>query len=324
MSRISIVTAAAMAAMLAGGAAEAQQRVDARHPASASSTVEIHVAGSLRVIGWNRNEVHVTGTMARPNDRIVIEGSGRSVTVRTRADRGRALPANLEIRVPGGASVEVTGGQGPVHVAGVAGSVEIVNQGGPVTVAGASRRVEITSAGGPVTVEGQTGSLEITSMGGAVRVSASVRERTEINSLGGPVDVTGAVNDIEVNSMGGGVRITSTSGRVEVTSVANNIEVRGSRLRGSIQSVSGNVLVISTAPLAGALSMDSHSGSVELRLPARAGATVNVTTFSGRFETDIAVETRRESRRERQVVVPGGGPTVSINTFSGSVKLGRS
>jgi DUF4097 and DUF4098 domain-containing protein YvlB len=296
-------------------------RVDTRHSAAANATVEISVAGTIRVTGWNRNEVHVTGTTTRPGDRVVVGGSGRSVSVG--GGRG-ATHANLEIRVPAGASVEVSASDGPVSVSGVGGAVEVSTRGGAVTVAGTPRRIEVSSMGGGVVVDARTGSLEISALGGPVRVSGSVVGRTEVNALGGPVELLGTVNDVQVNSLGGGVRIASASGRVEVTSVAGNVEVRGSRLRGSVSSVSGNLLVISTAPLAGALSLESHSGDVELRLPARAGATVNVTTYSGRFESDIAVETRRASARDRQVVVAGGGTAVSISTFSGRAKLGRS
>lgn len=319
-----LLTPAALLAVLALSVPSAAQpgRVDARTPAAANATVEVAVRGTVRVTGWSRNEVHVTGT-TDAGDRLVLEGSGRSVAVRLRGERGRGGTANIEVRVPAGSSVEVSGGSGAIHVSGVTGAVETNSQGGPITVTGAPRRIEVNAAGGPVTIDARTGSLEISALGGPVRVSGAVRERTEINAVGGPVDVLGSVNDIEVNSMGGPVRVVDAGGRVEISAVSGNVEVRGSRLRGSVQNVSGNVTVTSTGPLAGALSLDSHSGNVELRLPAGASATVNLTTFSGRFISEVGGQTRREGERDRQIVVGAGGPSVSVTTFSGNVKLSR-
>jgi hypothetical protein len=315
--------AALLAALaLAVPAAAQPGRVDARTPAAANATVEVSVRGTVRVSGWSRNEVHVTGTVDS-GDAVVLDGSGRSIEVRLRGQRGRGGTATLEIRVPAGSSVEVNGGSGSIHVAGITGSVEANNRGGSTTVTGAPRRIEVNSAGGTVSVDARTGSLEISAMGGGVWVAGSVRDRTEVNAVGGSVELVGTVNDVEVNSMGGPVRIASAGGRVEVTAVSGDVQVSGSRLRGSVQNVSGNVTVTATGPLAGALSLDSHSGNVELRLPARAGATVNVTTFSGGFLSEVDGQTRREGQRQRQVVVGGGGPAVSISTFSGNVKLTR-
>lgn len=310
--------AALAAAIVLAAPAGAQQRIDARTPAAANARVEVHAMGSLRVTGWNRNEVQVTGTSHGRGDHFTLDGSGRAVEVSLRGGGGA-----LEIRVPAGSSVEVAGGNGPITVSGVTGAVEVAARGGPVTVGGSPRSVEVSSAGGPVTIDARTATVEVSSTGGPVRVTGAVRERVEVSSVGGDVEITGTVGDVEVSSMGGGVRVADATGRVEVTAVAGNVYVRGSRLRGSIRSVNGNLVAVAAGPLGGALSLDSHSGDVELRLARGTGAHVSVTSFRGRLTDELGAEVRRESGRDRQLVVGGGGPAVSISTFSGSVKLTR-
>jgi DUF4097 and DUF4098 domain-containing protein YvlB len=313
MSRapLAVLAAAAMAAP-----AGAQGRVDERAPAPANARVEVHAMGTVRVSGWNRNEVHVTGTTG--GGRVLLETSGRSVDV-----THRGAPGNLEVRVPAGSSVEVSGGGGEITVGGITGAVEVSVRGGPVTVSGSPSSIEVSSAGGPVTIDAQTGSVEVSSMGGGIRVAGTVRERVEISTVGGDVELTAAVRDAEVSSMGGGVRIANAGGRVEVSAVAGDVYVRGARLRGEISNVEGRVVAVATGPLGGPLSVNSHGGDVELRLPSGVGANVSVTSFRGRLTNEVGAQVRRESGRDRELVVGGGGPSVSISTFSGHVKLLR-
>ena len=312
--------AVAAAALLAGGSAQAQRQVNARHDAAANGRVEIAGHnGPLRVIGWSRNEVQVTGTLSRDGDRVVVEGSGRTVEVRVEGRRGRAGTANLEVRVPAGSSLEVATTGGGLSVSGVNGTLETAVSGGATSIQGSPRSIEVASQGGGVTIDATTDRVNVAAMGGAVRLAGTVRERAEINAMGGAVDVTGSVGEVEINALSGAVRVSNvTNGRVEITAVSGGVVLNGSRLRGNVQSVSGNVLV--TGTLGGSLNLESHSGNVELRLPASTAADVNVTTWSG--ELDSAWRLTRDGR-EWHGSLGRGGPALSITTFSGDVKLSR-
>lgn len=314
---------AVAAALLLAGPAQAQRQVNARHDASSTGTVEISLeGGSVRVTGWSRNEVQVTGTV-QGRDEVRLDGGGRTVEVRVGGSRpGRGGSGNLEIRVPAGSSLEITAGAAPITVSGVTGAVEATSRSGPVTVQGNTRGVEIVAHSGPVTVEGRTERLDVTAMSGPVRVTADVRQRADIQALSGNVDVLGAVPELDVQALSGNVRVANAGGRVEVQGVSGNISVTGSRLRGNVNTVSGSVLV--SGSLAGPISMESHGGNVELRLPSGASAEVQIETFNGGVRNEIpGARESRESRQERRISIGRGGPTVSITTFSGDVKLTR-
>lgn len=311
----------AAAALLAAVPAQAQREVNARRDASATGTVEIQMnQGSLRVTGWSRREVQVTGSVSRSGDRVELDGGGGGVEVRVVGRNGsQGGPATLEVRVPAGSTVEVMAGAAPITVSGVTGSVEAVSQGGPVVVQGNPRAVEVVSHSGGVTVEGQTERLNVTALSGGVRVTANVRQRAEVVSMSGPVELLGSVNELDLTAMSGPVRVANAAGRVEIEAVSGGVTLNGSRLRGNVQSLSGPVVVGGT--LGGPLSVESHSGDVELRLPAGAAAEVAVTTYNGGFRSDFG--NGRGSSRERRVSIGRGGPAVSITTFSGDVKLTR-
>jgi Putative adhesin len=323
MTHIRTLGLAGAAALLLATPAHAQRQVNAREDASATGTVEIEMnSGSVRVTGWSRNEVQVTGSLARADDRVEMERAGRAVEVRVTNRRGaRGGPANLEIRVPAGSTVEVSAGSAPITVTGVTGSVEAMSQSGPVTVQGSARRVEVVAQSGPVTIEGQAETLDVTAMSGPVRVSAAVRQIATIEALSGPVELLGSVGEARVNAMSGNVHVANAAGPVEIEVVSGNVTVNGTRLRGNVQSVSGNLVV--GGSVGGALTLESHGGNVELRLPSGAGAEVEVETFSGGLRSDFGGGARDGGGRERHVTVGRGGPTVSITTFSGDVKLLR-
>lgn len=312
--------AAASAALLLAGEAGAQRQVNARHDAASTGTVEIAIGnGSLRVVGWGRSEVQVTGSLAREGDRVVLNGSGRTTEVRVQGARGRAGAATLEVRVPAGSSIEVVTGQAPITVTGVNGAVETVTQGGVITVQGSPRTVEATTQHGGITVDAQTDRVMLTSMAGPVRVAGNVRQRAEISAMSGAVEVSGSVGEAEIHALNGAVRVANvTGGRIEIGSVSGSVSVAGTRLRGNVESVSGAVVI--SGSLGGALNVTSHAGSVELRLPASTGAEVQVTSWSGDLDSDWRL--RREGR-EWHGTIGRGGPAVSITTFSGGVKLTR-
>lgn len=311
---------AAAAALAVAQPAEAQRQVNERQATGATGTVEITVpAGPVRVTGWSRNEVQVTGNLTRSTDRVRISGGRGTMEIEVVSGGGRAGQAVLHVQVPAGKTVEIQTSAGPLNVAGVTGDVEAVNRGGPVTVEGNPRDVEVTSTGGPVTVNATARSVSVNSTGGPVTIGGTVRGVAEVNAMSGPVTVSATAERVEVNALSGPVRITNAGGPVEVASVSGPVYLAGRRLSGSIENVSGGVVVEGT--LVGGLSVESHSGDVELRLPAGTAADVDVTTYSGSFRSDFG--TGRRDGNERHLRLGRGGIELSITTFSGNVKLTR-
>lgn len=313
--------AAAAAALLLAGEADAQRQVNARHDAASNGTVSIEINnGSVRVVGWGRREVQVTGSLGRDGDRVALDGGGRRTEVRVEGRRGNAGPATLEVRVPAGSSVEVNAmGNAPITVTGVNGAVETSTRNGATHIQGSPTTVDVTSQNGGITLDGETDRAVLTSMSGPIRVNGTVRQRAEVNAMNGAVEIGGSVGEVEIHSLNGAVRVANvTGGRVEINSVSGAVNVSGTRLRGNVESVSGSVTV--TGSVGGALNVESHAGSVEMRLPGNTAAQVEITSWSGGVDSDWRL--RREGR-EWTGTLGRGGPNLSITTFSGSVKLTR-
>jgi len=121
----------------------------------------------------------------------------------------------------------------------------------------------------------------------------------------------------------GSVEVASMRGRAEVSTVSGGIRLTGRQLAGSFQSVSGSIFVSGDLARDGTTTIESHSGTVEVRLAPPLSVAGDVTTFSGTITNDIpGVRITRQSRREQRFTVGRGEARLSIRTFSGDVKLG--
>ena len=86
---------AACAALLAAtlfatqAVADDEEMIDKRLAANPTGQVEVsNVAGSVNITGWGRNEVHVTGELARGVERLEFTSSGDRTVVKVVLKRG--------------------------------------------------------------------------------------------------------------------------------------------------------------------------------------------------------------------------------------------
>ena len=86
---------------------EVERMVDARPDGLVTIC---NVAGSVKVIGWGRNQVQITGTLGRGVEELEVDSSGRTIEIEVRHARrshGWDGDAHLEIRVPRGSELDI-------------------------------------------------------------------------------------------------------------------------------------------------------------------------------------------------------------------------
>lgn len=326
--------AAALALLGASATGAAAQTINQTVSTSASGTVEVHaVSGQVRVTGWGRNQVQVTGSLSGAGERVEVEDEGGNVVVRVTYPRGRHWSGGhnnrgtqLDVRIPARKSVEINVVSANITVEGVDGNVEAHSVSGGVRVANSrARSVGAHTRSGSVDVNADADRVEAASVSGAVTVAGTVRDRVEANSVSGIVRVTAAAGAVEVGSVSGGVEVSSMRGRAEVHSVSGDVRVTGRNLSGSFQTVSGEITISGDLARGGDLELTTHSGDVVLNLPGGTSAEVDFSTFSGGIQADYpGARLVRQSRREARVTIGGGGGTrVRAQTFSGDVRLER-
>ena len=194
------------------GTALAQRQIEDRRPVDSDVWIEIDeiIVGDIRVVGWENDELLVTGTIGADVDEFVIEGGPESVEIyaewdewdddgededRRRRWSGRNhhdVDVILEIRAPHGATLEINGVTTSVHVEQVHGSVEIETVTGTIEYSGNATMLELTSVTGSIVAKTSSliaGSFE--TVNGEIHFEGAVSAGAELEfeAVNGSIEV---------------------------------------------------------------------------------------------------------------------------------------
>lgn len=295
MAEMLVLGAAMAAGTLAADAsqASAQQAVDRRMAIAPDAYIRVMtMAGDVRIEGWEEDSILVRGSVDAGGE-FYIAGTDRSAKLGVGLDgppgSTRSPRASLRIKVPSGATVWVKTESADIEVGGLSGGLDALSVTGRIEVRGRLRQVYAESMGGDVALEAS---------------AATVRAKT----AGGSVRFRGEAEDITATTVAGDVM-------VEVPPVE----------RGRFESVTGNVRFRGSVRRGGTLSFHTHSGRVELVVPADLDADFSVTTIEGDILNDLEDADTGSGTpggpREIAFLRGGGGASVTVQTYSGSVVL---
>jgi hypothetical protein len=246
--------------------------------------------GRIRVIGWARDSVAVSGTMTR--DAQFFGGGSR-----------RGVKMGIEGQAEG------AGGDLTVHVPAAA----------IVWVRGAST---------DITVEGLTGGVDVGCVSGQVRISGDPRELTA-EAMDGGLEIIGSPGTLRAKTASGSLLWKGQAGDATLGSVSGRIQAsRGPMGRVRIETISGDVSLDAALEADADVVIESHSGSVELRLTSR-GATLlsvdaaRVTGLPGKPSVQAPGGKRPPPRTIELSGTSSGTGTaqVTVRSFKGELKL---
>jgi len=273
---------------------DARQRVDRRFAVASDASIRLFGAfAKLRIIGWDHDSLAITGTMAKGwrlegNAASNAFGAPRGAKFFIDAPTETDAPgAALEVRVPARARVWAKSGSADIEVTGVTGGLDLNIVGGSIAVSSTPRE------------------LNIESMDGNVKVLAGA-PWMRIKTATGEIDVRGGGEDVGLSSVGGTVRVSG--GRYE---------------RGKFETVTGDIVYEADIGFKGSLDLTTHSGRIELRVPARPDLELDATTVTGTIENSVTSRrplAGREGRGMELAFSSGTGDTrVVVRSFKGSV-----
>jgi hypothetical protein len=289
--------AAFLLAALYGAApahAQAMRKVDQRVPFGQGGFVRIHnMAGSVQVIGWDRDTVAVTGSVwETKTERFDMHAYGDGVKMGVwDPDAAAVKPSVLEVRVPRGSHVWVKTGSADITIDGVQGGTEAISVTGRIRVAGTPREVFAES------------------MGGAIDVAADTRT-VRVATASGHIAVRGAIVDASARTVSG------------------DLTVDGSQFeRGRFESVDGDIRYSGEIGRGSWLDFINHSGIVEFTLPPKVAAEFVVSTFEGglddRYGVRVTYGGNKLKGKEMSFTIGMGGGHVAVRNFKGQVVLRR-
>jgi hypothetical protein len=244
--------------------------------------------GRIRVIGWARDSVAVSGTMTR-GATFFGGGSRRGVKMGIEGD---------------GAGGEIT-----VHVP-------------------AAAVVWVRGAATDITVEGLTGGVDVGCVSGQVRISGDPRELTA-EAMDGGLEIIGSPGTLRAKTASGSLLWMGQAGDATLGSVSGRIQAsRGPMGRVRIETISGDVTLDAALQPDADVVIESHSGSVELRLASHGATRLTVDAARVTGVPGKAPASSPPGKRAPPRTIELGGPStdgataqITVRSFKGELKL---
>ncbi len=243
-------------------------------------------ANDVQIVGWDREDISIQ--------------SGSSNYVLNRTSSGAQVRHNgadysdgvLRLRVPTNAQLVFRGKLGDLHVQSVSGDID----------------VRITT--GDVTLEKVAGNIHVEVITGDIVANGNIH-KARIVTIAGSIEVGGA------------------SGDVHATTTTGDITVNGTRLRAiTLQTMTGDVSLAASIEGSAGRSISTHSGDISLSFATGTRAIVEARTFMGNISSDfpLTLQPNRNARGTQTFELGavgggGGGPTLSLTTFNGAIRI---
>lgn len=287
---------AATAFLAVAPVAEAQRdetlrMIDTTFAFARGGTVELgQVSGEIIVTGWTKPDIRIHASIERGYLEATMTSSRVRITVHSL--RNRLGESRYDISVPIGTVVRASSVSGDIAVRGTAGEVRLNTVSGDIEVRDAAERVEMQSVSGEVR-------------------ASKLRGRLRAHTVSGELTLEDVNGELSAKSVSGELRVRGALTGLEFSSVSGDIDFSGD-IRGD-----------------GSYTASTHSGDVHLTLPSNVGATLELQTFSGEvrpgFPITLQPGEQPLNRRNRTMRfdVNGGGPRISLKTFSGDIIIAR-
>jgi len=223
-------------------------------------------SGRVYVRPWDGSEIQITEFSSRElaeGERLLLSAQGDTVIVAYREGRGPAVqmvPKHLEVLIPR----ELSGNFESFAVNTV------------------SARVYVSGI--------DAASLSAGTVSGRVNLTGVTSERLRVGTTSGRMELNSvSAEEIDLRSISGRVELTrAQAGRLIVDTTSGRQELHGAFERASLQSVSGRVELTSTI-LPADLAVGTTSGRVAVTVPYEGAISLNHSSASGRFNSDIPV-----------------------------------
>jgi hypothetical protein len=272
----------------------AQKKIERRLPLGMEGALRVvNMVGSVVVHGWSKDTVLVRGTLA-PGDNFFMGGGykGAKMFVESLNDRD-PKPTRLEIWVPARVRLWIKTATANIDVSDVEGGLDLYVVSGTIDVTGNPHELN---------AEAIDGDIHITGSPSWVRAKSAT----------GAITFQGASPDAGLSTVSGPIKVDGGTGVFERT---------------KIETVTGNVSFTGRLDRSGGFDFDTHSGSIDIAIPEKMGATFSVVTIAGSITNNLSKKTPIPGRFGRGAELTseesGGGAKVSVRTFKGPVTLRR-
>ena len=265
------------------------QPVERRTTVARDVSVRIWLpAGTLRLIGWDRDMVVVTGTVA-PGETFFHDGDSRAMKfgVEEPPAGRQSQPSQLTAYIPRSGRVSVRTSSASIEASDLAGAYSSVS--GAIRLTGSASDIQADAVDGNVTIDVTSG---------------MVRARTG----GGTLTVDGSIEDLGAATVSGDLSISSRD-----------------LITGRLESMTGTITFVGDFfAKGGSMEIDNHAGLVDLRLPP-IRLNLEVTSVAGTISNGISKTPIGKAPAKMgdalSIVAGAGWPKIVVRSFKGEVLI---
>jgi len=253
-----------------------------------------NVVGSVKVQGWNKNEIHVGGTLGKGTERLDITTSGDGYSIRVilpRHSDDNVDGTDLVIDVPIASRLSANTVSADINAGELNGTAQLESVSGNVTIKSNDSDITAKSVSGEVNVQGSADGAHV-----------------RAHSISGDVKVDGVGGDLQAESVSGTAKvINSRLSRAQLSSTSGNVDFTGALLKN------------------GSYSFNSISGNLTLMFLVTPDARFDISSFSGDINNAFGPKAQRTSEyapgEELHFVSGNGSAQVNARTLSGNISL---
>lgn len=170
-------------------------------------------------------------------------------------------------------------------------------------------------------------SVEVEAVSAPISISDVLGDTIDVEVVSGKIRVENCRGDVDAETVSGSIVISGEPTSVNAEAVSGSIDVvAGALTRCELSSVSGSVDFKGSLGDHGRLEVEVVSGSVDLKFTDEVFGRYDISTFSGGIRCDFGPEPTRTSKyspgRQLHFSHGDGNARVSVETFSGSVRIG--
>jgi DUF4097 and DUF4098 domain-containing protein YvlB len=129
---------------------------------------------------------------------------------------------------------------------------------------------------------------------------------------------------LEIDVFSSDVHVRGVSGKQSIKTFSGDADVQDGAAWLGCKTFSGAIMVKMAVASSG-IDLETFSGSIDLRLPDSAKASLAFDSFSGKMTAEMPLTRQRQRKGHLLADLNGGDPSrpVRLKTFSGDVKIGR-
>lgn len=230
----------------------AGEKVDKSLSVDGATNISVeNLRGKVKILGWDKSEVLVSGEIDDKAERFVFEKDGSFIKVKVvmphhMKGSWHEKGSNLVINVPRELRLDFSGVSTDVIVEGLTRSTEVKSVSGNINVDSLSDLIEVSSVSGDINSENLSGKIHLSSVSGDIddknsqgritlkAVSGHLNTETNasevfVNTVSGEIDMkVGEVDELIISTVSGdvdGELSLNTNGLVKMSSVSGDIDL---------------------------------------------------------------------------------------------------